>query len=282
MALKDSGEELSATECNRGEGRGHGRFLTSRRTPGTPRSRRRRGGTPSRRWRTSAAAQRTTGERGQRDSGRKRGNWGVSRVADVGAELTVVEGTTGLQRRRRNGLGRRRLMAAALWRASSVGKVEGRPAGAQMREGVRASEVLGSSGRGRGGCELHARRGRGVRGMRGSGRRLRGDGRADSSGPRAERAGKAGAGAGKAVALTSGPARAERGEGGGGRARGDGPDGPKGRGGGGSVLLSFFFYSGICFPFSFYLLYLIQIQISHKFKLAFLRIMHQTKVEFRV
>jgi hypothetical protein len=65
--------------------------------------------------------------------------------------------------------------------------------------------------------------------------------------------------AGKAVALKSGPARAEREEGEGGRARGDGPDGPKGRGGGGSGLLSFFFYSGICFPFSFYLLYLIQI-----------------------
>jgi hypothetical protein len=62
----------------------------------------------------------------------------------------------------------------------------------------------------------------------------------------------------------------------------DGPDGPKGRGGGGSGLLSFFFYSGICFPFSFYLLYLIQIQIGHKFKLAFPSIMHQTKVKFRV
>jgi hypothetical protein len=94
----------------------------------------------------------------------------------------------------------------------------------------------------RGGCELHSRRGRGVRGTRGSGRRLRGDGRADSSGPRVERAGKAGAGAdaGKTVALTGGPARAEREEGEGGRARGDGPDGPKGRGGGGSRLLSFF------------------------------------------
>jgi hypothetical protein len=169
------------------EGRGRERFLTSRRTPGTPRWRRRRGGSPSRRWRTPATAQRMAGERGQRNSGRGRGNWGVSRVADVGAKLTVAEGTAGLQRRRRNGLGRRRLMAAALWRVSSVGEVEGRSAGAQMREGERASEVLGSSGRGRGGCELHARRGRGVRGTRGSGRQLRGDGRADSSGPRAER-----------------------------------------------------------------------------------------------
>jgi hypothetical protein len=64
---------------------------------------------------------------------------------------------------------------------------------------------------------------------------------------------------GKAVALTSGPARAEMGEGEGGRSHGDGPDGPKGRGGGGVGFFPFFFYSGICFPFSFYLLYLIQI-----------------------
>jgi hypothetical protein len=66
------------------------------------------------------------------------------------------------------------------------------------------------------------------------------------------------------------------------RARGIGPAGPKGRGGRVVGFFSFFFYSGICFPFSFYLLYLIQTQISHKFKLAFLRIMHQTKVKSRV
>ncbi|PWZ28296.1 hypothetical protein Zm00014a_024357, partial [Zea mays] len=106
-------------------------------TPGTPRWRRRRGGNPSRRWRTSATVQRTAGERGQRKLGRERGNWGVSRVADVKAKLTVAEGTAGLQRRRRDGLGRRRLMAAVLWRVSSMGEVEGRSAGAQMREGER-------------------------------------------------------------------------------------------------------------------------------------------------
>jgi hypothetical protein len=72
----------------------------------------------------------------------------MSRIADVEAKLTVAEGTAGLQRRWRNGLWRRRLMAAALWRVSSEGEVEGRSAGAQMREGVRASEVPGSSGRG--------------------------------------------------------------------------------------------------------------------------------------
>jgi hypothetical protein len=45
------------------------------------------------------------GERGQSDSGRGRGNWSASRVADVGAELTVAEGTAELQRRRGNELG---------------------------------------------------------------------------------------------------------------------------------------------------------------------------------
>ena len=62
----------------------------------------------------------------------------------------------------------------------------------------------------------------------------------------------------------------------------DGLSGPKGRGGQGWASFPFFFYSGICFPFSFYFLYLIQIQISHKFKLDFLRIMHQTKLKSRV
>jgi hypothetical protein len=60
-------------------------------------------------------------------------------------------------------------MAAALWRVRSAGEVGEGSAGAQMREGERASGVLDSSDRGRGGCELHARRGRGVRGTRSSG-----------------------------------------------------------------------------------------------------------------
>jgi hypothetical protein len=58
--------------------------------------------------------------------------------------------------------------------------------------------------------------------------------------------------------------------------------GRKAEGVGGVGFFSLFFYSGICFLFSFYLLFLIQIKISHKFKLAFLRIMHQTKVKSRV
>jgi hypothetical protein len=172
-------------------------------------------------------------------------------------------------------------MAATLWRVSS--------GGARWKGVFRCANEGGGEGeRGfglkwprRGGCELDARRGRGVRGTRGSGRRLRGDGRADSSGPRAERARKAGAGVGKAVALTGGPARAERGEGEGKRAR-DGPDGPKGQGAGEVGFFPLSFILAFVFPFLFYLLYLIQIQIGHKFKLAFPSIMHQTKVKFRV
>jgi hypothetical protein len=66
------------------------------------------------RWRITAAAWRTAGERGQRKSGRERRNWSVSRVADVEAKLTVAEGTAGLRRRRGNGLG----TVAPLWRAN--------------------------------------------------------------------------------------------------------------------------------------------------------------------
>jgi hypothetical protein len=118
-------------------------------------------------------------------------------------------------------------MAAALGRACSEGEVEEGSAGAQMREGERASGALGSSGQGRGGCELHARRGRGEGGRAQLGQRLREDDGADRPGPRAEREGKAGAGARKAAALTGGPARAER-AGGRERARGMGLAGPKG------------------------------------------------------
>jgi hypothetical protein len=104
-APTDSGEELSATGSKGGERRGQGRFLTSRRTPGTSRWRRRRGDGSGQRWRTTTAERRTAGERGQRKSGRERRNWGVSRVADVEAKLTVAEGTAGLRRRRGKGLG---------------------------------------------------------------------------------------------------------------------------------------------------------------------------------
>jgi hypothetical protein len=104
-APTDSDKELSAAGSEGGEGRGQGRFLTSRRTPGTSRWRRRRGDGSGRWWRTTTAARRTAGERGQRKSGRERRNWGVSRVADVEAKLTVAEGTVGLRHRRGNGLG---------------------------------------------------------------------------------------------------------------------------------------------------------------------------------
>jgi hypothetical protein len=58
--------------------------------------------------------------------------------------------------------------------------------------------------------------------------------------------------------------------------------GRKAEGAAGLGFFPLFFYSGIVFSFSFYFLYLIQIQKSHKFKLDFPRIMHQTKVKSRV
>ena len=120
-----------------------------------------------------------------------------------------------------------------------------------MGEGERASGARGSSGQGRVSSELHARRGRGIRGTRGSGRRLRGDGGADRRGPRAERAEEASADAGKVAALTGGPARAEREEGEGGRARVMGQMGRKAEGAGKWAALPFSFYFGIVFSFSF-------------------------------
>jgi hypothetical protein len=49
------------------------------------------------------------------------------------------------------------------------GRLEGGSAGAQMKGEERVSEALDSSDRGRGGGELHARRGRGDRDTRSSG-----------------------------------------------------------------------------------------------------------------
>jgi hypothetical protein len=57
-ALRDFGEQSSAAESHKGEGRGQRRFLTSRRIPGTPRWRQWRDDGPGRRWRTTAAWQR--------------------------------------------------------------------------------------------------------------------------------------------------------------------------------------------------------------------------------
>jgi hypothetical protein len=133
-ALKGSGEQLNATGGNTKVGRGRERFLTSRRTPGTPRWRRRRGGSPSRRWRTSAAAQRTAVSAGRV-------------IRGGGGEIEARPGlrTSGRsspwQRARRGsnddggtGSGGGGLMAAALWRVRSAGEVGQGSAGAQMRE----------------------------------------------------------------------------------------------------------------------------------------------------
>jgi hypothetical protein len=166
------------------------RFLTSRRTPGTPRWRQRRGDGPGRRWRTTATAQRTAGERGQRKLGRERGNWGVSRVADVEAKLTVVEGTTGLQRRRKNGLGTAAVNgggALACAQRGGGGREVCRCANEGGREGG-----LGSGLKWPRAGWLRASRATWARRPRHAqlGRRLRGDEGADSRGPRAERAGE--------------------------------------------------------------------------------------------
>ena len=109
------------------------------------------------------------GERGQSDSGRGRGNWGASRVADVGAKLTVAMDTAELQRRPGTELGTAGFTAAALWRARSEGEVE-EGAGWCANEGGGDGEQ--GSGlkwpRARWG-EPHARRGRGDRGTHGGG-----------------------------------------------------------------------------------------------------------------
>ncbi|PWZ57014.1 hypothetical protein Zm00014a_029573, partial [Zea mays] len=99
---------------------------------------------------TVAAARRTTGERGQREIGRGRGNWGAFRVAGVGAELTGAKGAAELQRRRGTEFG-----TTGLWRQCSACAQRGgeRVYWAQMGgERVRASGARGTSGRGRGGA----------------------------------------------------------------------------------------------------------------------------------
>ncbi|PWZ14257.1 hypothetical protein Zm00014a_035721 [Zea mays] len=54
------------------------------------------------------------GERGQREIGRGRGNWGAFRVADARAELTGAKGAAELHRRRETELGTAGVMATVL------------------------------------------------------------------------------------------------------------------------------------------------------------------------
>ena len=134
--------------------------------------------------------------------------------------------------------------------------------------GERVSEARGSSGRGRGGCELHARRGRGDRGTRSS---SGGYARKTGLTPRArEQRESEGAGArGETAAPTGGAERAVREGGGcteGGRADRPGPLRRERRGGrrarerwagwaerprgaGKWAALPFFFYSELFLPF---------------------------------
>jgi hypothetical protein len=166
----------------------------------------------------------------------------------------VAEGAAGLRRRRRNGLGAAVVNgggALACAQRGGGGRGVCRCANEGGREGGLGSRLKWPrAGWLRASRATWARRPRHAQ----LGRRLRGDEGADSPGPRVGRAG-----AGKAVALTGGPAKAERGGGGGGRrARGMGRLGRKAEGGRGMGFFPFFFYSSICFPFYFYLLYLIQ------------------------
>jgi hypothetical protein len=163
----------------------------------------------------------------------------------------MAEGAAGLRRRRRNGLGAAVVNGGgALACAQCGGEGKGGSAVAQMREGERVGEALGSSGRGRGGCKLHARRGRGDRGTRSLGGGYVGT-RELTARAREQRERGSGRARGE-----SGCADGRREEGGKARAGWAGwAERPRGQGYG---PLSFFFYSSLCFPFSFYLLYLIQ------------------------
>jgi hypothetical protein len=198
-----------------------------------------------REWRVSA---------GEEFGERERGNWGVSRVADVGAKLTVAEGTAGLQWRRRNELGRRQLMAAALWRVSNVGD--------GGREACRcANEGGGEGGLGSG---LKWPRARWLRAPRATWARSPWHPQLGAAvtqpGPASRESGRSGRRCGGS-GCADGRARQGRERRGGRKTRARGwarwAERPRGLGMWASFL--FFFYSGICFPFSFYLLYLIQI-----------------------
>jgi hypothetical protein len=163
------------------------------------------------------------------------------------------------------GSGRRRATAAPLWRARSVGEVEIGSAGAQMREGegergsgaqVAEGGAVASSMRDVDAeSSVRAAREGGYAGTReltegAREQRERGSGHTRGESGRADRAGP--------------PGQREGGRNG--RARGMGRLGRKAEGNMGAG--HFFFYFSNCFPFSFYLLHLIQFQICHKFKLA--------------
>jgi hypothetical protein len=148
------------------------------------------------------------------------------------------------------GSGQRRVTAAALWRARSVGEVEKGVCRCANEGGKRVSEALGlkwpRAGRLRASRATWARRPRCAQ-LR---QRLRGDEGADRGGPRAERArsGRTRWESGRADER----ARQDR-ERRGGKARArDGPVGPKGRGEQGLwATLSFSFILAIVFPFLF-------------------------------
>jgi hypothetical protein len=165
------------------------------------------------------------------------------------------------------GSGQRRATAAPLWRARSVGEVEKRfcrcaneggrgerGSGAQVTEGGAVASSMRDVGAE---SSVRAAREGGYAGTReltegAREQRERGSGRTRGESGRADRAGP--------------PGQREGGRNG--RARGMGRLGRKAEGNRGAGHFTFFFYFSNCFPFSFYLLQLIQFQICHKFKLA--------------
>jgi hypothetical protein len=112
----------------------------------------------------------------------------VSWVADVEAKLTVAEGTTGLQRRQRNGLGTAAVNGGGTLACAQRGG-GGRGVCRCANEGGREGG-LGSGLKWPRAGWLRASRATWARRPWHAqlGRRLRGDERADSPGPRAERA----------------------------------------------------------------------------------------------
>jgi hypothetical protein len=173
-------------------------------------------------------------------------------------------------------------MAAALWRARSEGKVGER--GLLVRKRGRGRGRVGFGAQvARGGAVPSSTRDVGAekaaaRSSGGSYARTTGlTSRAREQRERGKRGRARGAAAG-----ADRRARQDRERRGRESARGMGLMGRKAEGAVGLGFFPFSFYSEFCFPFSFYFLYLIQIQISHKFKLDFSRIMHQAKVKSRV
>jgi hypothetical protein len=186
---------------------------------------------------------------------------------------------TGKRARDGGGQRRRRSGVRTAW-----GRLKRGSAGAQRREGEgeRGSEAQVAEGRAVASFTRDVGAETSVRAARAGGyagtREL-------TEGAREQRergSGRTGGESGHADGRASQDRERKGGGGEGARAR-EGSVGPKGRGEQGVwATFPFFFYFSNCFPFSFYLLHLIQFQICYKFKLAPSSICIKQKVKFRV